>query len=119
MSARSATTGPGFPPRRIADDAGARDVGPNLEPQRAQVPGHDARGANLLVTEFRVLVEVVPPCRHLGRDLAGGPIDPFVDGSGRRGALCRCDGRGRERQPGGQQDDGGSVSHAGSLLFRM
>ncbi len=52
-----------------ADDAGDRDLGPDLvEAELAQMRGDDAGGAELAVAEFGVGVQVAPPGDHVGLD---------------------------------------------------
>src|ERR1041384_5840284 len=85
MSARSATTGPGFPPRSTPltpacpppgrtpppgpglppphppDPPGSRHAGPHFDPEAFEMIRHQLRRAGFAVTELGVLVDVAPP----------------------------------------------------------
>ena len=80
-----------------ADDAGVRHLRTHLEAEGAQVIGHELRGAELAVAEFRVLVDVAPP----GHDLRQHGGDVCLERC--RGYGARCRGRGRHEREGQAQ----------------
>ena len=51
-----------------ADDAGLRDAGLHLEPERPKVLGDDLRRSDLAVAELGVLVDVAAPGDHFRHD---------------------------------------------------
>ena len=61
MSARSATTGPGFPPRRTPTTPVRATPVRTSRPSARRWSATMLRGAHLAVAELRVLVEVAPP----------------------------------------------------------
>src|SRR5215813_7958217 len=66
-------------PRLLAfedrDNTGARDAGLHLEPELGEVRGNQAGGSRLLLPEFRMLMNVTPPCDQLAFDLRGTVAD--------------------------------------------
>jgi hypothetical protein len=72
----------------MPDHAGVRDLLANLvEAERAQVVGHDLRGAHLAVAELGVLVEVAAPGDDAGFDGVSGRVHGGVEREGRGGSV--------------------------------
>ena len=85
---------------RHADHAGDGDALAHLVAEAPQVPRHEARGAHLLVPQFRVLVDVAAPADHARLDRPGRVVGPPVQRARRRG------GEGRGGGGGGRERDG-------------
>ena len=88
MSARSATTGPGWPPFSTPTTPVCATFSLHLvEAERAQVVGDDLRGAHLAVAELGVLVDVAAPGDDAGLDRVGGRGDRRIEGEGGVGSV--------------------------------
>ena len=83
MSARSATTPPGRPPRRTAHDPGLRHGVANLEAEGAQPLRDQTTGALLAVAQLGVRMEVTADGHQGGRDTLGRGADLGVGNGGR------------------------------------
>ena len=60
---------------QVTDYARVRDACFDLEAHLPKRLGHDLRGAELAVAEFRILVKVPPPGDYLGLALGREPVD--------------------------------------------
>ena len=79
MSARIASVGPGSPADEARDDAGARRAR-DLEVQRGELLGDEARRLGLLEGQLRMGVQVPAPRDDVRGHLIDEPIDgPFHD----------------------------------------
>ncbi len=70
------------------DDARVGHAGPDIEPERAQVFGHLARGPDFAICEFRVEVKIAAPLDDTRLDRGRGPVE-----FGRRDVGVRDTGR--------------------------
>ena len=84
ISARSAITGPGLPPRRTPTTPVWATCVRTSRPSRAQVVRHDARRANFAIRQLRMLVNIAPPGNGLLLHFRGQPVDLRIERACRR-----------------------------------
>lgn len=96
MSARRATTRPGLPPLQQRNDAGVRHPGMDLEPERPEMFGHNARGAEFAVAEFGIPMDAMLSFDHFRFELVSQPVEIGPD-------VGRETAGGKIRQEGGDK----------------
>ena len=69
--------GAGFTAFQNADDSGMGYTSLHLHAQRLEVVGHDLCGTKFPVGQFRILVEIAPPCDNLPRQVIAQAADGF------------------------------------------